>query len=204
MGNFIPQIETMENLITYLSINNFKSIKELELKDCRRVNLFIGKPNTGKSNILEALSMFCGPMTLSHQSFLSPFVRFNNYNDLFTGNDIKNPIYVKTNFNSVRLRWHFANAFEFIIDTDEGDIMKLLPQDLTLGEIQNIFHQEVSKYGSRKSKTTANLFFKVLSSEKNNEDNKGIYYNYLSTVRKYFFQKGIKHDNPFSVFLVTP
>ena len=38
-------------MIRTLEIKNFKSIKELRL-DCRRINIFIGEPNTGKSNIL--------------------------------------------------------------------------------------------------------------------------------------------------------
>ncbi|MCS6962894.1 AAA family ATPase [Thermoflexus sp.] len=46
--------------ISYLEIRNFKSIKELRI-DCRRVNLFIGPPNTGKSNLLEALGGFSLP-----------------------------------------------------------------------------------------------------------------------------------------------
>lgn len=41
-------------MITHLKIERFKSIRQLELP-CRRVNVFIGDPNTGKSNILEAL-----------------------------------------------------------------------------------------------------------------------------------------------------
>ncbi len=44
-------------MINKLEIKNFKSIKHLEL-DCKRVNIFIGKPNVGKSNILEALGIF--------------------------------------------------------------------------------------------------------------------------------------------------
>jgi AAA15 family ATPase/GTPase len=43
-------------MITKLSISNFKSIRQLNI-DCRKVNLFIGEPNTGKSNILEALAL---------------------------------------------------------------------------------------------------------------------------------------------------
>ena len=41
----------MEDLIKYVEINNFKSIKHLNLDDCKRINLFIGYPNVGKSNI---------------------------------------------------------------------------------------------------------------------------------------------------------
>ena len=43
-------------MITTLNIERFKSIRTLELS-CRRVNVFIGEPNTGKSNILEALGL---------------------------------------------------------------------------------------------------------------------------------------------------
>ena len=44
-------------MINTLEINRFKSIKSLTL-DCRKINLFIGEPNTGKSNILEALGLW--------------------------------------------------------------------------------------------------------------------------------------------------
>jgi len=43
-------------MINSLTIKNFKSIKDLTI-DCKRINLFIGEPNTGKSNILEALGL---------------------------------------------------------------------------------------------------------------------------------------------------
>jgi AAA15 family ATPase/GTPase len=43
-------------MIEELEIVNFKSIKNLRLR-CKRVNLLIGEPNTGKSNILEALGL---------------------------------------------------------------------------------------------------------------------------------------------------
>ena len=41
-------------MFDHLEIKNFKSVEHLELS-CRRVNVLIGEPNTGKSNILEAL-----------------------------------------------------------------------------------------------------------------------------------------------------
>ena len=40
-----------------VSIRNFKSIKHIEW-EARRINLIVGEPNVGKSNILEALSLF--------------------------------------------------------------------------------------------------------------------------------------------------
>ena len=47
-------------MIKDLKISNFKSIKNLEI-EAKRINLFIGAPNVGKSNVLEALSLFNVP-----------------------------------------------------------------------------------------------------------------------------------------------
>ena len=51
----------MPQIIKNIHIENFKSAKNVELTDCKRINLLIGKPNVGKSNLLEALSLFCLP-----------------------------------------------------------------------------------------------------------------------------------------------
>ncbi|MCY7358230.1 MAG: AAA family ATPase [Rudanella sp.] len=51
--------EDTSNFLSWVEIKNFKSIKDLRL-DCKRVNIFIGKPNVGKSNILEGLGMLGG------------------------------------------------------------------------------------------------------------------------------------------------
>jgi hypothetical protein len=47
-------------MIREVEIEGFKSIRKLRL-ECRRINLFIGPPNTGKSNLLESLGMFSLP-----------------------------------------------------------------------------------------------------------------------------------------------
>jgi AAA15 family ATPase/GTPase len=46
----------MDYMITKLFIKNFKSVKEAEL-ECSKINVFIGEPNTGKSNILETIAL---------------------------------------------------------------------------------------------------------------------------------------------------
>ena len=86
-------------MITKLSIRNFKSIKELDI-DCARVNLFIGEPNTGKSNILEAL----GVLSWFGYRRKNPneFIRFKNLRQLFHEGQINEPVQI---------------AIEFILDT---------------------------------------------------------------------------------------
>lgn len=74
-------------MITKLGIQNFKSIKDLNL-NCKRINIFIGEPNTGKSNILEAIGL------LSHvfHGRIRSFVRFESMRDLFYDHNLGNQI----------------------------------------------------------------------------------------------------------------
>lgn len=46
------------NTLSDLVIKNYKNIDNLHLSDLRQVNLFIGKNNVGKSNLLEAISLY--------------------------------------------------------------------------------------------------------------------------------------------------
>jgi len=90
----------MENQIRNLEIQNFKSIKYLQL-DCKQVNIFIGEPNVGKSNILEKndSSLFIeyikGNKTeLKAKSNKKPYKYLSNYfnNKQLTINNIKHKI----------------------------------------------------------------------------------------------------------------
>jgi len=74
-------------MIKTLQIENLKSIKHLKL-GCKRINLFIGEPNTGKSNILEAI----GFLSHVYQVGLRGFVRFENIRDLFYDHILDNNI----------------------------------------------------------------------------------------------------------------
>jgi AAA15 family ATPase/GTPase len=72
--------------INHLEIKNFKSIKHINI-DPARVNIFIGVPNAGKSNILEALTFMSHPFTpnatipdflIRYKSIGSLFYDYNN------------------------------------------------------------------------------------------------------------------------------
>ncbi len=76
-------------MIRGLWVKNFKSLRDL-LLDCRRVNVFIGRPNTGKSNILEVIGL------LGHLYYggLKSFVRYEDLSNLFYDQDLSNNIVV--------------------------------------------------------------------------------------------------------------
>lgn len=83
-------INQMEHFIKELDIVNFKSIKHLKLTDFRRINLFIGRPNVGKSNILEALSLFSIPFLIEYrQSKLNDLIRLEESIQFFYDGNYK-------------------------------------------------------------------------------------------------------------------
>jgi len=79
--------------ITELSISHFKSIKDLSIQP-NRINLFIGEPNSGKSNILEAISMLS--INAPENGFKN-VVRYKTLNNLFFDSSLDHPIEIKTN-----------------------------------------------------------------------------------------------------------
>lgn len=96
-------------MIKKLSIKNFKSIKDLEI-DCSRINIFIGEPNTGKSNILEALgtASWCG-----YGGKLKNYVRFHGIQNLFYDDLLDHPVKIK--IDKINLNILFENdSFKFI------------------------------------------------------------------------------------------
>ena len=70
-------------MLDHLEIKNFKSVEHLNM-DCRRINVLIGEPNTGKSNILEALGLisYVGHFNTARND-LRPFVRYDDLSNLF-------------------------------------------------------------------------------------------------------------------------
>jgi len=66
-------------MVKKVDIENFKSLKHLKL-NCKRINLFIGEPNVGKSNILEALGIFSWIRDVGD---IRNFCRFESMTNLF-------------------------------------------------------------------------------------------------------------------------
>lgn len=88
-------------MIQNLHISNYKSISQLDL-DCSRINILIGEPNSGKSNILEALdlSYLSWMMGINEEDKksgkelidLKKFFRVNKVADMFHSGNLSAPI----------------------------------------------------------------------------------------------------------------
>ena len=84
-------------MITKLSVSNFKSVRQLDI-ECTKVNLFIGEPNTGKSNILEALALMSWWARPSPN--LADYIRFQVTQNLFYDQLLDHEIHVSLSLSS--------------------------------------------------------------------------------------------------------
>jgi AAA15 family ATPase/GTPase len=88
-------------MIKNLHISNYKSIDQLDL-NCSRINVLIGEPNSGKSNILEALDLsYLSWMMGSNEGYkkanyetidIKSFFRVNKVADMFHFGKLSEPI----------------------------------------------------------------------------------------------------------------
>lgn len=107
----------MSNFISHIEINNFKSARQLEINNFSRINLFIGRPNVGKSNIIEALSLFSIPYLKENTSKkLSTLIRLENESELFYNGDIERDAIIHTNEGACRLGYHPKEGLKIIVD----------------------------------------------------------------------------------------
>ncbi len=189
-------------MIKTLNIKNFKSIKELQL-DCKRINLFIGEPNVGKSNILEALSMFSIADNKSEKN-LDNFVRFNSFKNLFYDNLPKNNIEINTDIISAYFLQTTGNKFNLLFVSDylnrkENIILK----DLFFSN-SNKFDDYFDKLfidNPNPIKDFKSQLYKFYDGDKSS--------NYSGTVfnppiKKYEFKEHIKINNEFEEYLISP
>jgi len=107
----------MPNFIQYIDISNFKSILKCKIENCKKINLFIGRPNVGKSNILEALSLFSIPYLKENASKkLSNLIRLENEAELFYNGDTDRDAIIKTNICKGTLGFNPKEGLIAILD----------------------------------------------------------------------------------------
>ncbi len=110
--------------IDNIEIKNFKSIRHQKIEGCKRVNVFIGYPNVGKSNILEALSL----LTFIREKRpigLSGLVRLEKLTQLFNYFNIQNPAIIELNKKySLSIKYEDENGLLFrLIDHNGKDFL---------------------------------------------------------------------------------
>lgn len=112
----------MENHLKWLKIRNFKSIKSVDF-DCKRINVFVGRPNVGKSNILEAISML-GEQNIHGKRFGEGTIRFEEVENLYFDQDLSNIISISAN--------SYTSAIAAISSTSLASLFIRLKENLSV------------------------------------------------------------------------
>ncbi len=165
-------------MITKLDIENYKSIQKLSLSP-GRVNLFIGKPASGKSNIIEAISL------LSKRNVsIKDMVRMKEYNDLIYDRDIERTLSIDADKVNFRMKYKDGDYLvEYFDPKTKVEYTNLLhpvkfPERSVLGsdrdKAQKVFE---ARFGKVKSHINENF---KLNYFLNNSDLIGVVNDYLS------------------------
>ncbi len=101
------------NIIENIKISNFKSLKDVELRNCKRFNILLGRPNVGKSNIIEALTMLTLPY-LSSNVKNGFFLRIEKTAQLFYNGDVRNDVSIEAGSYATKIV--YKNSQELSIE----------------------------------------------------------------------------------------
>ena len=104
---------------TSLAIENFRSIKKMEMKNLKRINILVGRNNSGKSTILEAFFLLAGlgnpKLALNIHNFRNlPIERDKDFEVMFHYLDFKTPITLSGEINGKKrkavIKPHYENG----------------------------------------------------------------------------------------------
>lgn len=101
--------------IENIRIENFKSLQNVTINNCKTYNIFIGQPNVGKSNILEALTLFAVPYLAAMNKSLVDLFRLDECSSLFYNGDISQPIKVNLGVDDLEVVYNNSDSLGFTI-----------------------------------------------------------------------------------------
>lgn len=185
----------MNQHIQNIEISNFKSIKDLKIDGCKKINIFAGKPNAGKSNILEALSVF--DLLKNKKGFyLKNYIRYSKFQDLFfEGNFNKNS---HININKSGASFIITNNDLILakrIDKKKAEFTKFDENGFSFFENNTqSFNEIIKKYKFQESENYSNEDLKSLTSPFG--ENLGQIISSLpelrNSINKFFIQNNLK------------
>lgn len=181
-----------------LEIKNFKSIKHIKIEP-KRINLFIGRPNVGKSNVLEAISLFGNSENRWRTPFLAEQIRYETFDNIFYDRDTEHRIEVVSNLGLCSIsRLERDSWYDFVVSSDPN----ALPKIKQLKE-RNDFTKFIQQEWTTAQKPLISPCY-VHVSNKGDSNNAYLNQQVDSIVRKYDFQKQFKFENLHNRYLAPP
>ena len=185
----------MENFLSTLEIQHFKSIKQMNLRP-KRVNVFIGEPNVGKSNILEAISLLgacCSRATT--KKFMEEFIRYEEISNLFFDDDLSIPINVKSDKLNAHLRYHLNNID--VADLTVGD-------SIFIDSVLNLENKSPHEINKLLENVLSNANFYSIISNKGQRSNWSLSSFFYSPVKPFLYKESTEISNKFPKYLLPP
>ena len=171
-------------MLKSLIIKNFRSLEDFQVEKLGRVNLIVGKNNSGKSSVLEALRIFAGN---AHQELLEQIAQAHDekhfldknikdsrdvslpYEDLFTGRSFpkeEKPIVIGENDNDQALKiFHVYSVEKDYIATDEDGKQETIQRPLSITSLDLTKYNKILGEGllAKKYKESVGIDFNVIS-----------------------------------------
>ena len=163
-----------------IEITNFKSIRHQKIDGCKRINVFIGYPNVGKSNLLEALSLFS---INSEKDDLSSFVRLADFTTLFFDGNLSDEAVINLNYNH-----------RFVVNAEQNELSfsEQIEKDAS-----EMYHEDEHVGRAMGHMTLAGKSFKIRK-EKDGTSNFGAHSldnrNLSLDIKRYDFQKNMNYS----------
>ncbi len=200
----------MKNQVDQLRIRHFKSIENLDIKPSR-INVFIGEPNVGKSNILEAIGLlgFAYGVESVNDEILKNYVRYEEPSNLFYDDKTETEFEIITNqvIALGKLFSHQGNPFifsTFPANTQFPDIFDAIKESNDSNECVNLVSTALDNFSNRNIVAEFNpLVYSIPKSYTANQDFRIIFKN-NSPFKKYDFKKSNDISNRFPSFLIPP
>ncbi|CAB3288033.1 ATPase-like protein [Methanocaldococcus lauensis] len=115
-----------------VKINSFRSISTLEIDDLKRVNLFVGKNNCGKTSVLEGIYLLSNPLSILNLVNIRNFGEKYDFEtisnlilSMFRNMDVDIPIEIEGDFDTnIKKKIEIEYDTDFIIQYEEfeGDL----------------------------------------------------------------------------------